>query len=106
MDKIETLEQAYEIIIDEIDVFMENLYKERQLIQGILEDLQDKQGIEIDNELLDYTPIESTLGRIDNLKTVIKTIAFQNHNLNLFTKEELDAEELLQAIVGFDHEVF
>jgi hypothetical protein len=106
MDKLETLEQAYEIIIDEIDMFMENLYKEQELIRSVVEQIQAEKGVDLEEEFFESSPIDATLGRIDNLKTVIKTIAFQNHNLNLFTQEELDGDELLQAIVGFDHEVF
>jgi len=105
MYKLETLEQAYEVILDEIDTFMEALYMEKELIGQALKEIQEQEGFQIDEELLSYSPIETTLGRIDNLKTVIKTIAFQNHNLNLFTKSELDNDEMLRFIVEPDNEV-
>jgi hypothetical protein len=105
MDKLETLEQAYEVILDEIDTFMEAIYKEKELIARVLKDIEEQEGFEIDTDLLNHSPIEATLGRIDNLKTVIKTIAFQNHSLNLFTKSELENDEMLRLIVESDNEV-
>jgi len=105
MYKLETLEQAYEVILDEIDTFLEALYKEKEIIGRVLKEVQEQEGLEIEDELFNYSPIEATLDRIDNLKKVIKTIAFQNHSLNLFTKSELDNDEMLRLIVESDNEV-
>ena len=103
MSSPKDIKEVYEIMIDEIDVFMETVYERDHELSHMIEHIEEFPE-EIQNILKSGSSIDTVLERIENLKAILKTIAFSNHNLILFTNEELE-DPILRAVVE-DGEVF
>ena len=90
MSETKSIEDVYTIIIDEIDYFMEGIYKENLLYEKIIDELQksDELPEEIKEIANDMKGSDHVLSRLDNMKFLLKSIAYQNHNLMLYTNEE------------------
>lgn len=103
MSKIKEIQEVYEIMLDEIDVFMETVYERDRELSFMMDRIEEFPE-EIQEILKSGSSIDTVLERIENLKGVLKTIAFSNHNLMLFTNEELE-DPILRAVVE-NNEVF
>jgi hypothetical protein len=90
MSETKTIEEVYEIIFDEIDHFMEGLYQENLLFERIIEELQNDIALpeDIRNIAQSIRGADEVLSRLENMKMLLKSIAYQNHNLMLFTENE------------------
>ena len=90
MSEPKTIEEVYEIIFDEIDHFMEGLYQENLLFERIIEELQNDIALpeDIRNIAQSIRGADEVLSRLENMKMLLKSIAYQNHNLMLFTENE------------------
>lgn len=106
MSEPKTIEESYEIIFDEIDQFMEGLYKENLLYERVIEQLQNDIALpedvrEIANSI---RGADDVLSRLENMKMLLKSIAYQNHNLVFFTEEE-QKDVFVRILLGEDPEV-
>jgi DNA helicase HerA-like ATPase len=106
MSEPKTIEESYEIIFDEIDQFMEGLYKENLLYERVIEQLQNDITLpedvrEIANSI---RGADDVLSRLENMKMLLKSIAYQNHNLVFFTEEE-QKDVFVRILLGEDPEV-
>ncbi len=90
MSETKSIEEVYTIIIDEIDYFMEGLYQENILFEKIIEELQNDIALPEDVKEIAQSikGADEVLSRLENMKMLLKSIAYQNHNLILFTKDE------------------
>lgn len=90
MSDTKDIKKVYEIILDEIDFFMEGMYKDNLSYKKIIEEVEENelfsQEIEDMIEILDGS--DEVLSRLDNMKMLLKSIALQNHKLELFSEEE------------------
>jgi len=99
MSETKDIESVYEIIIDEVDFFMESIYE----VQNSYNEAEEVLGVEeLKSVLLNSNEV---LNRLENMKILLKTIAFQNHRINLFTKEE-QSEKLIELLLEEYDEVF
>ena len=103
MSSPKDIQEVYEIMIDEIDVFMQTIYERDREFLYMTERIEEFPE-EIQTILKNSYSIDPVLERIENLKGVLKTIAYSNHNLMLFTNEELE-DPILRAVIE-DDEVF
>jgi ribonucleotide reductase alpha subunit len=80
------VQDAFNIVLDEIDRFMEDVYAEGVEIERVVKKAIEEHGPE---ELRDFiSPLNVVLEKLDNMKIVLKTVAFQNYKLDLFTPDE------------------
>jgi hypothetical protein len=107
MSEPKTIEESYEIVFDEIDHFMEGIYKENLLYEKIIEEL--KNDIALPEDIREIAQsirgADEVLTRLENMKMLLKSIAYQNHNLVFFTEDE-QKDLFVRILLGEDPEVF
>ena len=107
MNEPKTIEDTYAIILDEIDQFMEGVYKENIVYEQIIEELQGDKDLpdEVKDIARGIRGADDVLNRLENMKMLLKSIAYQNHNLVLFTEQEKE-DFYVKVLLGGDPEVF
>jgi hypothetical protein len=107
MSEPKTIEESYKIVFDEIDHFMEGIYKENLLYEKIIEEL--KNDIALPEDIREIAQsirgADEVLTRLENMKMLLKSIAYQNHNLVFFTEDE-QKDLFVRILLGEDPEVF
>jgi hypothetical protein len=106
MSEPKTIEETYTIIFDEIDQFMESVYQENLFYEKVIEQLQDDTTLpdEVKDIAQSIRGADDILSRLENMKMLLKSIAFQNHNLVLFTEQEKE-DFYVKVLLGVDPEV-
>lgn len=106
MSETKEIQDVYEIILDEIDFFMESIYKENVLYEQIIEELKNDDTLPEDVKQIaeSIKGADVVLSRLNNMKLLLKSIAFQNHSLELFDKEEKE-DFFIKVLLGLDTEV-
>ena len=106
MDETKEIKEIYEIILDEIDFFMEGIYKENVLYEQILEELKNDNTLPEDVKQIaeSIKGADVVLSRLNNMKLLLKSIAFQNHSLELFDEDEKE-DFFIKVLLGRDTEV-
>lgn len=106
MSETKDIQNVYEIILDEIDFFMESIYKENILYEQIIEELKNDNTLPDDVKHIaeSIKGVDVVLSRLNNMKLLLKSIAFQNHSLELFDEEEKQ-DFFTKVLLGVDTEV-
>lgn len=106
MSETKDIQDVYEIILDEIDFFMESIYKENILYEQIIEELKNDDTLPEDIKQITESikGADVVLSRLNNMKLLLKSIAFQNHSLELFDEDEKE-DFFIKVLLGIDTEV-
>lgn len=106
MSETKDIQDVYEIILDEIDFFMESIYKENILYEQIIEELKNDDTLPEDVKQIaeSIKGADVVLSRLNNMKLLLKSIAFQNHSLELFDEDEKE-DFFIKVLLGIDTEV-
>ena len=106
MSETKDIQDVYEIILDEIDFFMESIYKENILYEQIIEELKNDNTLPEDVKQIaeSIKGTDVVLSRLNNMKLLLKSIAFQNHSLELFDEDEKE-DFFIKVLLGIDTEV-
>lgn len=91
------IQEAFKIVVDEIEVFMESMYSEMQGLGNFIQENAPEDFF--DDEEFFELKINGALEKLDHMKTVLKIIALQNHGVELFTEQEKEELQELQSLL-------